>query len=92
MKRMNAVPSAALLDPTGQIGHLFDAKTTPQMIVISPAGMVLYDGAIDDKPSENPGDIASAKNYVEAALSEALAGKSVTTTTTRPYGCSVKYR
>jgi peroxiredoxin len=92
VKRMNAAPTAALLDPMGQIGHLFDAKTTPQMIVIGPTGTVLYDGAIDDKPSENPSTIASAKNYVENALTEALAGKPVTTATTRPYGCSVKYR
>ena len=92
MKRMNAAPTAALLDTNGQIGHLFDAKTTPQMIVIGPTGSVLYDGAIDDRPTEKPSDIATAKNYVTAALTEALSGRPVSAPSTRPYGCSVKYR
>lgn len=92
MKRMNAAPTAALLDPSGQLGHLYDAKTTPQMILIGPDGQLLYDGAIDDKPTENPSSITGAKNYIAAALTEALAGKSVSTPSSRPYGCSVKYR
>jgi hypothetical protein len=32
-----------------------------------------------------------AKNFVRAALTESLAGKPVTTASTTPYGCSVKY-
>jgi peroxiredoxin len=92
LKRMNAVPTAALLDPKGQIGRLYDAKTTPQMIVIGTTGVILYDGAIDDRPTSDSSDIAGAKNYVSLALNEALAGKPLSIATTRPYGCSVKYR
>jgi peroxiredoxin len=92
LKRMNAVPTAALLDPNGQLGHLYDAKTTPQMIVIGPNGALLYDGAIDDRPTPDVSDIAGAKNYLAQALMEAMAGKPVSVPTTRPYGCSVKYR
>ena len=92
MKRMGAAPTAALLDPSGQRGHLYDAKTTPQMILIGPNGQLLYDGAIDDRPTEDTSDIAGAKNYISAALTEAMAGKPVSQPTTRPYGCSVKYR
>jgi len=51
MAKMHAVPTAALLDPTGEIGHLYDAKTSPQMFVISPQGVLIYDGAVDDKPT-----------------------------------------
>jgi peroxiredoxin len=91
MKRMNAAPTAALLDPSGQLGHLYDAKTTPQMILIGPDGQLLYDGAIDDKPTEDPSSISGAKNYIAAALTEAMAGKPVSTPSSRPYGCSVKY-
>jgi len=91
VKQVNAAPSAVLLDPTGTVGHLYDAKTTPHMFIINPQGILIYNGAIDDKPTSDPSDISSAKNYVSLALTEALAGKSVTTPTTRPYGCSVKY-
>lgn len=92
LKKMNAAPTAALLDPSGQLGHLYDARTTPQMILIGPDGQLLYDGAIDDKPTENPSSLSGAKNYIAAALTEAMAGKPVSTPTSRPYGCSVKYR
>lgn len=91
MTKMNATPTAALLDPTGVIGKLYDAKTSPQMVVIDPKGVVIYDGAIDDRPTSNPADIEGATNYVKQALEAAMAGKQVATTTTRPYGCSVKY-
>lgn len=91
MTKMQATPTAALLDPTGVIGKLYDAKTSPQMVVIDPKGVVIYDGAIDDRPTSNPADIAGATNYLSLALEQAMAGKPVATTTTRPYGCSVKY-
>lgn len=91
MAKMHAAPTAALLDPTGEIGHLYNAKTSPQMIVINPHGVVIYDGAIDDKPTTDLNDIAGATNYVSLALEQAMAGKQVETSTTRPYGCSVKY-
>ena len=91
MQKMHAVPTAALLDPKGQIGHLYGAKTTPHMFIVSPQGQVIYNGAIDDKATPDPSDISGAKNYVSEALQEAMAGQAVAVSTTRPYGCSVKY-
>jgi hypothetical protein len=91
VRKMQAAPTAALLDPTGQVGHLYEAKTSPQMIVINPQGVVIYDGAIDDKPTTDLEDVPGATNYVSLALEQAMAGNQVATTTTRPYGCSVKY-
>jgi AhpC/TSA family protein len=91
LEKMQAAPTAALLDPSGVIGHLYDAKTSPQMIVISPQGIVIYDGAIDNKPTTNLHDVPGAINYVNLALEQAMAGKPVETPATRPYGCSVKY-
>ena len=92
VKKMNAVPTAVLLDPTGQVGHLYAAKTTPHMYIIDPGGTLLYNGAIDDHPTADPSDIPASKNYVTAALTEALAGKKISEPATRPYGCSVKYK
>jgi alkyl hydroperoxide reductase subunit AhpC len=91
IKQVNAAPTAVLLDPTGTLGHLYEAKTTPHMFIINPQGTLIYNGAIDDRPTADRSDINGAKNYVSAALEQALAGKPVTTPTTRPYGCSVKY-
>jgi len=90
-KQVNASPTAVLLDPTGQLGHLYGAKTTPHMFIINPDGLLIYNGAIDDKPSSNPADIATSNNYVSQALQEAIAGKPVSVPVSRPYGCSVKY-
>jgi peroxiredoxin len=92
MSEMRAAPTAVLLDPTGQLGHLYDAKTTPHMFVIDRKGLLIYDGAIDDRASTDVSDIAGAKNYVVQALQEAMAGKPVTVATSRPYGCAVKYK
>jgi peroxiredoxin len=90
-KTRDAAPSAVLLDPTGTIGRAYDAKTTPHMFVITPDGTLAYQGGIDDKPSADPADLKTARNHVEAALTELAAGKPVTVRTAKPYGCTVKY-
>ena len=91
LAKVHAAPTAAILDPTGAIGHEYDAKTTPNMFVIDPSGKLIYAGAIDDHPTDDVGDIKISKNYVSEALSQAMAGGAVSTSYTRPYGCSVKY-
>jgi len=91
IKKMNAVPTAALLDPAGVVGRLYAAKTTPHMFIVNPDGELIYDGAIDSKATTDQSDIPTATNYVSQALEEAMAGKPVSTPTSRPYGCSVKY-
>lgn len=83
--------TAYLYDASGDVGRLYGAQVTPHMYVINPEGVLLYQGAIDSIRSTNPADIERADNYVVAALTQAMAGEEVTTTTTRPYGCSVKY-
>jgi hypothetical protein len=92
LQKMNATPTAVIMDPGGSLGHLYAAKTTPHMFIIDPSGTLIYNGAIDDHATSDPGDIASSKNYVSTALQEAMNGKPVTEAATRPYGCSVKYR
>jgi peroxiredoxin len=84
--------TALLLDPEGKAGKAYGAKNTPNMVVIDPEGKVIYRGAIDSKATPNPSDIPSSTNYVKAALDQSLAGKTVSTPETKPYGCSVKYK
>ncbi len=90
-KDKGVASTATLLDPTGKVGHLYGARTTPNMFVINPEGVLIYAGGIDNKPSANVDDIPTATDYVTTALNEAKAGKPVSTPTAPPYGCSVKY-
>jgi len=92
LKKVNAAPTAVLMDPGGSLGHLYAAKTTPHMFIIDPSGTLIYNGAIDDHPTSDQGDIAGSKNYVSVALQQAMGGKPVAEAATRPYGCSVKYK
>jgi peroxiredoxin len=77
-------------DNTGTIGHLYGMETTPHMFVIAADGTLVYDGAIDNKPDPSH-DPRTARNYVKEAVGDLLAGKPVEVSSTKPYGCSVKY-
>jgi peroxiredoxin len=87
----NSAATAYLIDESGSTGRAYGAKRTPEMYVINADGLLVYHGAIDDKKSVDPADIATAKNFVAAAIEEALAGKPVSTPETEAYGCSIKY-
>lgn len=89
--RNKAAPAAVLLDPQSRIAHAYGATVTPHMYVIDASGMLVYKGGIDSIPSANIDDIPRATQYVRVALGEVLAGKQVTESSTRPYGCSLKY-
>ena len=89
--RTNGAATHLLLDPTGQIGRLYDAKTTPDMRIIDPEGRLIYVGGIDDKPTNKVEDLAGATNFVRAALADAKAGRPVQTAFAQPYGCAIKY-
>lgn len=89
--KLGAARTALLLDPDGNVGRAYAAKTTPDMYVIDPKGTLVYRGAIDNKRSTDLADVQTATNYVHEALEAALGGKPVTTAATQPYGCSVKY-
>ena len=86
-----ATPAHVILDPSGEIGRLYEAKTTPHMFVIDEAGTIVYEGAIDSKRSAKVEDIETAENYVTAALDSLEAGTPVAQPYAKPYGCSVKY-
>jgi peroxiredoxin len=92
LEKMHAAPTASILDPSGSIGRMYEAKTTPHIFVIDPQGKVVYEGAIDDQPTPDPASLKDVKhNYLNEALEATLAGKAVATPVTRPYGCNVKY-
>ncbi|WP_122466886.1 redoxin domain-containing protein [Brevundimonas lutea] len=89
--RNTAGANHLLLDPTGQVGRLYDAKTTPDMRVIDEQGRIVYAGAIDDRPSSEAESLEGATNYVTLALAAHEAGEAPETPYAQPYGCSIKY-
>jgi hypothetical protein len=89
--KLTADRGAVLLDPTGKVGHAYGARTTPHMYVINGEGALVYKGGIDDKPTARLQDLKSARNFVDQALSEISQGNPVSITTSRAYGCSIKY-
>jgi hypothetical protein len=92
MVQQKAVPSATLMDEDGSVGKAYGARTTPHMYIVNPQGTLIYAGGIDSIPSARQDDIKTATNYVRTGLNEALSGKTLSTPTSRPYGCSVKYK
>ena len=90
-KQRGAVPSYVVLDPTGSIGKLYEAQTTPHLYIIDKSGTLVYKGGIDSIQSNKAEDISKATPYVRDALNAIKAGNAVPTAVTQPYGCSVKY-
>lgn len=91
IEEVGAKSTARILDPSGEIGKLYDAKTTPHMFVVNGEGTLVYAGAIDSNSSFSPANIDGATNYVQAALDSIKAGTPIEVASTTPYGCSVKY-
>jgi peroxiredoxin len=87
----DAAPAAVLLDPQSRIARAYGATVTPHMYIIDANGILVYKGGIDSIPSSDVADIPKAKQYVRIGLGEVLAGKPVSDSSTRPYGCSLKY-
>ena len=88
-----ASPSHVLFDPTGRVGKMFNAKTTPHMYIVNKSGVLKYEGAIDDAGGRGFmfKDLLKATNYIKKGLIELSTGNKVSTPVTKPYGCSVKY-
>lgn len=92
MQEQQAAPGATLMDEEGKVGRAYGARTTPHMYIVDPQGRLIYAGGIDSIPSARTDDIKTATNYVRTGLAETLAGKPISQASTRPYGCSIKYR
>ncbi len=91
LARLKIDAAKLLIDESGDVGRAYGATNTPQVFVINPEGVIVYQGAIDDRRTSDPGDVPEAKNFLLQALREATSGEAVEVPATRPYGCSVKY-
>ena len=91
MRINDSYASHVLLDPEGKVGKMYEAKTTPHMFVISPAGERVYEGAIDSISDTNKESLSKARNYIEEVLTQLKNKQKVSVSKTKAYGCSVKY-
>lgn len=91
LKSENSNANHLLIDTNGKVGKLYEAKTTPEIVVISKDGLIKYTGAIDSIPSADKNDIKSAQNYVRSAINDLKTNSKVKIAKTKSYGCSVKY-
>lgn len=85
----NSLPYDILNDASGATGRAYGATRTPEIVIIDTKGAIVYRGAIDSDPK---GGAADVTRFVENALNEITAGKAVSTSETKPYGCTVKYK
>ncbi|MBP6851936.1 MAG: thioredoxin family protein [Rhodoferax sp.] len=92
MTQQKAAPTRTLMDVEGTVGQAYGARTTPHMYIVNPQGQLIYAGGIDSIPSSSADDVKKAVNYVKQGVTQALAGQALSNPTTRPYGCSIKYK
>lgn len=91
-KEYGLASNAYLIDASGNVGKMYGAKSTPHMFIVDPNGNLVFAGGIDDKTTPDIEDIKIAKNFIKVNLDAALAGKPLPIKTSKPYGCSVKYK
>jgi peroxiredoxin len=85
--RQHGLSGRLIHDRDGRITRRLGAKRTSEILVTDKRGTILYRGAADDSPDES-----RVKNrWVAKALDEHLAGKPVTTTTSRVFACGLRY-
>ncbi len=85
-------PFAYVYDENQAIATAYGATRTPHMYVVKKEGsdlVVKYVGAIDDNSDDAS---AVTKKYLENALDEIIAGKEVTTNSTKAIGCTIKWK
>ena len=92
VKKEGSFASAVLIDDTGVLGRLYQAKVTPHMYIIDQKGILVYKGAIDNIRSTKIKDVPIAKNFVKEALLQLRANEPITLPDTKAYGCSIKYK
>jgi hypothetical protein len=92
MSEQKAAATATLMDEDGQVGRAFAARVTPHMYIVDPQGKLVYAGGIDSIASARVDDIPKATPYIRNAMAEIAAGKPLSVSTSRPYGCTIKYK
>jgi peroxiredoxin len=75
-----------LKDPDNKIADKLEASVTPEIYLLNPELELLYHGRIDD----NSRGTNITSHDLRKALDELLAGKSVSVSRTKAFGCTIK--
>lgn len=75
-----------LHDPGSAVADLYGAITTPHIFVVAPTGLVIYQGAIDDRSFRQQ---APTINYLDLAVAALLAGETPQVAESQAYGCAI---
>ncbi len=81
-------PFPYLKDGDSKVAGLFGARVTPHVFVVDGRGTVVYRGYVDD--SAKPAERTHAG--LADALDAAAAGQPVKVTSTRAFGCTIKWK
>ena len=76
-----------VLDKNSVMADAFGATRTPELFLFDKNGKLVYHGAIDDNPN---GPDKVTRQHAHLAMQEMVSGKTISTTTTRFTGCSIK--
>src|SRR5258708_26836913 len=81
-------PYPYLKDGDSHVARAYGARVTPHIFVIDKTGVVRYRGYVDDsaRPEERQ------HSGLEDALNSLLAGRAVAVTSTKAFGCSIKFK
>jgi len=81
-------PYPYLKDGDSSIARAYGARVTPHVYVVDPGGVVRYVGYVDNsaRPEER------TKTGLTDALDSLLANRPVAVTSTRAFGCSIKFK
>lgn len=87
-----AHPTAMIIDNTGELAHLYDARRTPEVYIISKEGVLLYRGSVDSLRGTDPNEVTAPANlhWLRNGIENALKGNRVVPPETIPYGCPIR--
>jgi peroxiredoxin len=90
-EKRKAAPTTVILDHNSKAARLYQATTTPQMVVIDKDGVLRYYGGIDSIRSARLDDVPKAEPYFKNAMIAVAEGRTPERTVAPPYGCTIKY-
>ena len=78
-----------VVDATSEVARAFGASRTPEIFLFDAEGKLVYHGAVDD----NANDEKAVENpWLDQAVDAVVTGRPVSTTETKAFGCTIKYR
>ena len=84
------IPYPGLLDPHQSLARQTGARSTPEAVILSPAGDVLYRGRVDDRFVDyGKTRFRPEHEDLREALDQILAGQPVKNPVTKVLGCAI---